>query len=511
MLELARSSGDRNREWEAVLELGRLWTGRDYDRSGEHFRHAYDLARAMGDERAEAMSLLQLGNWQVNVERLDEARDSLTSALERFEAHGDQRGRAETLDLLGVVADASGDLPRMRTFYEKATDLYRSLDDRKGVVSTEANVSVLAGAYSLFETISLRGGVSAAEAQAAGERVVDLAHELGWRSGEAYARLTLGLHFASQGSYVSAMNHARQSLEITREINHKEWLSVSHILLGLVQNDLLDTKRAVRTLTQGEVVARDSGSLWMQRLVGGCLASCLIDSQDLDEVGKLLHGVDDRVPMRTMGLRMLWLAKARLSLVLGDAVAALETVDRLFDTAPNTESWRDIPALARRRAECLIALDRLDEAHDMLEEASMGARSYGLRPLLWRVFNAQARLYRQIGDGQSASIASTEARALIDQLAGGILDPDLREGFISRARGRMAELPRGSSELTPRERDVAELVAKGLSNREIADQLFIGERTVETHVGNVLAKLGFSSRLQIAAWIIESGLEDPAR
>jgi non-specific serine/threonine protein kinase len=56
--------------------------------------------------------------------------------------------------------------------------------------------------------------------------------------------------------------------------------------------------------------------------------------------------------------------------------------------------------------------------------------------------------------------------------------------------------------LTRRERDVARLVARGLSNRDIAESLFVGERTVETHVGNILGKLGFTSRAQIAAWVV---------
>jgi non-specific serine/threonine protein kinase len=53
---------------------------------------------------------------------------------------------------------------------------------------------------------------------------------------------------------------------------------------------------------------------------------------------------------------------------------------------------------------------------------------------------------------------------------------------------------------------VAALVARGLSNRDIGHTLYIGERTVETHVGNILGKLGYTSRAQIAAWAIESGL-----
>ena len=53
---------------------------------------------------------------------------------------------------------------------------------------------------------------------------------------------------------------------------------------------------------------------------------------------------------------------------------------------------------------------------------------------------------------------------------------------------------------------MAALVARGKSNREIADALVLGERTVQTHVGHILDKLGFSSRAQIAAWAAERGL-----
>lgn len=55
--------------------------------------------------------------------------------------------------------------------------------------------------------------------------------------------------------------------------------------------------------------------------------------------------------------------------------------------------------------------------------------------------------------------------------------------------------------LTPREREVADLIAQGKSNPEIALALVVSERTVTTHVSNILSKLGFSSRTQIASWV----------
>jgi DNA-binding NarL/FixJ family response regulator len=54
--------------------------------------------------------------------------------------------------------------------------------------------------------------------------------------------------------------------------------------------------------------------------------------------------------------------------------------------------------------------------------------------------------------------------------------------------------------LTPREWEISKLIARGLSNRAIADELVISPATAARHVANILTKLGFSSRVQVAAW-----------
>jgi DNA-binding NarL/FixJ family response regulator len=55
--------------------------------------------------------------------------------------------------------------------------------------------------------------------------------------------------------------------------------------------------------------------------------------------------------------------------------------------------------------------------------------------------------------------------------------------------------------LSRREREVAQLLARGLSNREIAGRLYLSERTVDNHVHHILDKLGFDSRVQVATWL----------
>jgi DNA-binding NarL/FixJ family response regulator len=60
--------------------------------------------------------------------------------------------------------------------------------------------------------------------------------------------------------------------------------------------------------------------------------------------------------------------------------------------------------------------------------------------------------------------------------------------------------------LTPREREMAELVARGLTNRQIASDLYLSERTIENHVSKILRKLGLASRAQVATWATEQRL-----
>jgi DNA-binding NarL/FixJ family response regulator len=70
--------------------------------------------------------------------------------------------------------------------------------------------------------------------------------------------------------------------------------------------------------------------------------------------------------------------------------------------------------------------------------------------------------------------------------------------------GTAAQDRRATAPLGKREVEVAELIAEGLTNKQIGTRLFISERTVATHVRNILDKLGFDSRAQIASWMASS-------
>ena len=95
-----------------------------------------------------------------------------------------------------------------------------------------------------------------------------------------------------------------------------------------------------------------------------------------------------------------------------------------------------------------------------------------------------------------------------DRLLAPALLRRLLDDVVSRAAPRTRPVP-GIEELTPREEEVLRLMARGLSNAELADALVLGEGTVKTHVARVLAKLGVRDRVQAVVAAYESGLVRP--
>ena len=112
------------------------------------------------------------------------------------------------------------------------------------------------------------------------------------------------------------------------------------------------------------------------------------------------------------------------------------------------------------------------------------------------------------------------ARSIITELTDSIKDRALRDRFWEQALAMLPAQPAVSARkaiksefdgLTVREREVAALVARGETNREIAAGLIVSERTIESHITKILTKLGLSSRARIAIWAADKGLAKPSK
>jgi DNA-binding CsgD family transcriptional regulator len=204
-----------------------------------------------------------------------------------------------------------------------------------------------------------------------------------------------------------------------------------------------------------------------------------------------------------------------LALAQGETARALSIAEYLLASAPGEARPQPIPHLLALKGEALLALKRLEEAAKALEEAKLGAELRQAPSILWRIQRSLGHAYHLLQREDQAQSEFAAARHLIADLAATIDDPSLRERFFHTALDLLPKekplYPREVAKqafggLTPREREVAALVAQGKTSREIADLLVVSERTAEVHVSNILGKLGFTSRAQIAAWAVEKGL-----
>ncbi|MGP3927655.1 ATP-binding protein [Streptomyces sp. 8N616] len=145
------------------------------------------------------------------------------------------------------------------------------------------------------------------------------------------------------------------------------------------------------------------------------------------------------------------------------------------------------------------AEDRHAQAAELLGAARVFWHAVGASPAKYGHFvdaheRCEARAREALGDKAfQAAVRRSETMDFSDAVACALGEP-------AAATADTATAP---APLTPREREIALLVAQGLSNREIAARLVIAQRTAEGHIERILAKLGFHSRTQVAAWAAE--------
>ena len=181
------------------------------------------------------------------------------------------------------------------------------------------------------------------------------------------------------------------------------------------------------------------------------------------------------------------------------------------------ENGEEAVRLARREQPEVVLMDVRMPIMDGLEATrQITAQLEGTRVIVLTTFDLDDYVYGALRAGASGFLLKdAEADQLVEAvkvIASGdaIIAPSITKRLISEFAGRpQAHQVTGLDELTERELDVLRLVAKGMSNAEIAQELYVSETTVKTHVSHILTKLHLRDRVQAVVVAYESGLTKP--
>jgi DNA-binding NarL/FixJ family response regulator len=206
-----------------------------------------------------------------------------------------------------------------------------------------------------------------------------------------------------------------------------------------------------------------------------------------------------------------------------DGLVALLEVAPDIEVVAEAEDGERAVALARQLEPDVVVMDiRMPVLDGLAATGRIFEADYGEaeppRVLVLTTFDLDEYVYEALSLGASGFLlkdASTEELIhAVRVVAAGqaLLAPSVTRRLIAGfARRRPADRigPQALAALTQREREVLTLVARGLSNAEIASEMVIAEQTVKTHIGRILAKLGLRDRTQAVVVAYETGLVRP--
>jgi DNA-binding NarL/FixJ family response regulator len=205
------------------------------------------------------------------------------------------------------------------------------------------------------------------------------------------------------------------------------------------------------------------------------------------------------------------LMRAGLASILSSDAA----VDVVGEAADGRDAVERVDAL---RPDVVLMDVRMPEVDGITATRDVVAASPDTRVVILTTFEDDEYIFGALTAGASGFLLKrTTPESLIEAIkAVAAGDSLLSPSVTRRVIDRMAALPSGEAlldrrleELTARERDVLEQIARGLSNAEIAGALVIEESTVKTHVKRILMKLGLRDRVQAVIFAYESGLTRP--
>ena len=209
---------------------------------------------------------------------------------------------------------------------------------------------------------------------------------------------------------------------------------------------------------------------------------------------------DDQALVRA-GFRMILDAEPGVD-VLAEAVNGVEAIE----------------VVRRRRPDVVLMDIRMPEMDGLAATKAIVAAGDATRVIVLTTFDLDDYIYEALRVGASGFLLKdTPPELLVDAIrvvAAGeaLLSPSVTSRVIAQFAGKpdtRPAPPAGYGDLTEREREVLELMARGMSNAEIAGHLVVSETTVKTHVARVLGKLHLRDRVQAVVLAYESGLVQP--
>jgi DNA-binding CsgD family transcriptional regulator len=242
-------------------------------------------------------------------------------------------------------------------------------------------------------------------------------------------------------------------------------------------------------------------------------AVCLVQVGRVDEaravVGSALDQIEASGCENEPGIAALT-HLLQAAVLLEDVGVAQALAARLACIAHLSIVDSEYTCVARHLGDAAVLVGDTVGARAYYAQALEAAGRIRFRPELALTHLRLAELLLEVGDSHAQSEALEHLDVAISELQDMHMQPGLERGLALRekltpAAAQGPARQSASDTLTAREREIASLVADGLSNRDIAERLVISEGTVEVHVRHILGKLRFSSRAQVARWFVTQG------
>jgi DNA-binding NarL/FixJ family response regulator len=209
--------------------------------------------------------------------------------------------------------------------------------------------------------------------------------------------------------------------------------------------------------------------------------------------------VDDQALVRK-GLRMILEVEPDLD-VVGEAADGEQAVLAARDTRPDVVLMDvRMPGIDGLEATRRLLVGGNDDPHVLI------LTTFDLDEYVYEALRAGASGFVLKDMPPEHLVAAIHTIANGEALLSPVITRRLIESFVQRPPAAPSHTPPGLDRLTPREADILRLIARGLSNAEIAAEAFVSEPTVKTHVARILMKLGLRDRVQVVVYAYENHL-----